>query len=49
LRGNRTLRRMFGSKENDMAEEWRKFHNENVHNFTLHENDDKIKDKGQCM
>jgi hypothetical protein len=47
LGGNRTPRRMFGSKENDVAEEWRKFHNENVHNFTLYENYNTIKDKGQ--
>jgi hypothetical protein len=30
---NRVLRRIFGSKRDEVAGEWRKFHNEELHNF----------------
>jgi hypothetical protein len=30
---NRVLRRIFGPKRNEVAENWRKLHNEELHNF----------------
>jgi hypothetical protein len=30
---NRVLRRIFGPKRDEVMEEWRKMHNEELHNF----------------
>jgi hypothetical protein len=30
---NRTLRRIFGPKRDDVTEDWRKLHNEELHNL----------------
>jgi hypothetical protein len=32
---NRVLRRMFGPKRDEVTGEWRKLHNEKLHNYTL--------------
>jgi hypothetical protein len=32
---NRVLRRMFGPKRDEVTGEWRKLHNEELHNYTL--------------
>jgi hypothetical protein len=33
---NRVLRRIFGSKRKGMTEDWRKLHNEELHNLYYH-------------
>jgi hypothetical protein len=34
---NRVLRRIFGLKRDEVAKEWRKLHNEELHDCTLHQ------------
>jgi hypothetical protein len=34
---NRVLRRIFGPKREKMAGDWRRLHNKELHNFTLHQ------------
>jgi hypothetical protein len=33
----RVLRRIFGPKRDDVRGEWKKLHNEELHNFTYHQ------------
>jgi hypothetical protein len=34
---NRVLRRIFGPKREEVAGDWRRLHNEELHNCTVHE------------
>jgi cell division protein FtsL len=34
---NRVLRRIFGSKREEMAGDWKRLHNEELHNLQLHQ------------
>jgi hypothetical protein len=34
---NRVLRRIFGSKRDEVTGDWRKLHSEELHNYTLHQ------------
>jgi hypothetical protein len=33
---NRVLRKIFGSERKEVTGEWKKLHNEELHDFTLH-------------
>jgi hypothetical protein len=34
---NKVLKRMFGAKRDEVTGEWRKLHNEELHDCTLHQ------------